>query len=100
MESVESSRVALTTETGPVRVSASKSEGIIRMTEEKNFSQARFLTVSEVADVMRVSKMTVYRLIHSGELPAVRFGRSFRVPQEAVEQYLRGAIVDGRAGSA
>ncbi len=40
---------------------------------------APFLTVSEVADRMRVSKMTVYRLVHSGELPAVRFGRSFRV---------------------
>ena len=31
---------------------------------------------------MRVSKMTVYRLVHSGELPAVRVGRSFRVPGE------------------
>ena len=27
---------------------------------------------------MRVSKMTVYRLVHNGELPAVRVGRSFR----------------------
>lgn len=44
----------------------------------------RFLTVAEVAEVMRVSKMTVYRLVHSGELPAVRFGRSFRVPESAV----------------
>ena len=40
----------------------------------------RFLTVAEVAELMRVSKMTVYRLVHSGELPAVRFGRSYRVP--------------------
>lgn len=44
----------------------------------------RFLTVAEVAELMRVSKMTVYRLVHSGELPAVRFGRSFRVPESAV----------------
>ena len=28
----------------------------------------RFLTVAEVAELMRVSKMTVYRLVHSGEL--------------------------------
>ena len=35
-------------------------------------SGVRFLTVAEVATVMRVSKMTVYRLVHSGELPAVR----------------------------
>jgi excisionase family DNA binding protein len=50
--------------------------------------RTRFLTVVEVADVMRVSKMTVYRLVHSGELPAVRVGRSFRVPQDALDHYL------------
>ena len=44
----------------------------------------RFLTVAEVAAVMRVSRMTVYRLVHAGELPAIRFGRSFRVPESAV----------------
>ena len=43
-------------------------------------SAPRFMTVSEVADIMRVSKMTVYRLIHSGEMPAIRVGKSFRVP--------------------
>lgn len=44
----------------------------------------QFLTVAEVADTMRVSRMTVYRLVHSGQLPAIRFGRSFRVPESAV----------------
>lgn len=52
---------------------------------------APFLTVAEVADRMRVSKMTVYRLVHSGELPAVRFGRSFRVQRGAVEELIRAA---------
>lgn len=70
------------------------------MTEEKNFSDVRFLTVSEVADVMRVSKMTVYRLIHSGEMPAVQFGRSYRVPESAVTDYLKGARVDGQSNTA
>lgn len=57
-------------------------------------SQVQFLTVAEVASMMRVSKMTVYRLVHSGELPAARVGRSFRVPQSAVEDYLRAAYFD------
>ena len=47
-----------------------------------------FLTVAEVAEHMRVSKMTVYRLVHAGDLEAVRVGRSFRVPEKAVEDYL------------
>jgi excisionase family DNA binding protein len=49
----------------------------------------RFLTVFEVATVMRVSKPTVYRLVHSGELEAIRVGRSFRVPEQSVTRYLR-----------
>jgi excisionase family DNA binding protein len=62
------------------------------MPEEKDgeqpLSDSTFLTVAEVAAAMRVSKMTVYRLVHSGELPAVRVGRSFRVPEDAVNEYL------------
>ncbi|ACU40539.1 helix-turn-helix domain-containing protein [Actinosynnema pretiosum subsp. pretiosum] len=56
--------------------------------------QVTFLTVAEVALVMRVSKMTVYRLVHSGELAAVRVGKSFRVPEKAVDEYLRNAYFD------
>jgi excisionase family DNA binding protein len=52
-------------------------------------AEVKFLTVAEVARMMRVSKMTVYRLVHSGELPAVRVGRSFRVPEGDVDEYLR-----------
>jgi excisionase family DNA binding protein len=54
-----------------------------------SLSDVTFLTVAEVAATMRVSKMTVYRLVHAGDLPAVRVGRSFRVPQDAVDDYLR-----------
>ena len=54
-----------------------------------DLSEARFLTVAEVAAMMRVSKMTVYRLVHNGELPAVRVGRSFRVTEDDVDEYLR-----------
>jgi excisionase family DNA binding protein len=59
---------------------------------EGRLSEMRFLTVAEVAMLMRVSKMTVYRLVHSGELTAVRVGRSFRVPEHAVHEYLREAF--------
>jgi excisionase family DNA binding protein len=55
--------------------------------------EVAFLTVAEVSDAMRVSKMTVYRLVHSGELEAIRIGRSFRIPEPAVRQYLTDASV-------
>jgi excisionase family DNA binding protein len=60
--------------------------------QQQTLGQVQFLTVAEVAAIMRVSKMTVYRLVHSGELPAVRVGRSFRVPEKAVHDYLEGAF--------
>jgi excisionase family DNA binding protein len=61
---------------------------------ERPLPEVSFLTVAEVAAMMRVSKMTVYRLVHSGELPAVRVGRSFRVPEKAVHDYLRDAFIE------
>jgi excisionase family DNA binding protein len=56
--------------------------------------RVRYLTVAEVAEMMRLSRMTVYRLVHGGELPAVRVGRSFRVPQDALEAYLAASSVE------
>ena len=43
---------------------------------------------------MRVSKMTVYRLVHNGELPAARVGRSFRVHAKAVHDMLESSYFD------
>jgi excisionase family DNA binding protein len=60
--------------------------------ESHSLSDVKFLTVAEIALIMRVSKMTVYRLVHSRELESARVGRSFRVPEEAVNQYLRAAF--------
>lgn len=56
--------------------------------------QARFLTVSEVAKALRVSNMTVYRLVNSGQLSAVRVGRSYRIRAADVESYLEQRFMD------
>lgn len=55
---------------------------------------AQLLTAGEVADLLRVSTMTVYRLIRGGELPAVRVGRSYRVRQSDLDGYLQSQLVD------
>ena len=44
------------------------------------------MTVSEVADLMRVSSMTVYRLIKAGEIRAARVGKSYRIRESDVDQ--------------
>ena len=59
-----------------------------------DISEVKFLTIAEVAAMMRVSKMTVYRIVHSGELPAVRVGRSFRVTEKDVDEYIKRSFFD------
>ena len=53
----------------------------------------RLLTVGEVAAIMRVSNMTVYRLIRSGELRAARVGRGYRIRETDVEAYLSREVI-------
>ena len=53
-----------------------------------SFARARLLTVAEVAGLLRVSNMTVYRLLKAGELPSVRIGKSFRVREDDLDAYL------------
>jgi excisionase family DNA binding protein len=51
------------------------------------------LTVAEVARLLRVSNMTVYRLIKSGELRAIRVGKSFRIQQQDLTVFLTDGVV-------
>jgi excisionase family DNA binding protein len=62
------------------------------MDESNDPTSARYLTVREVATALRVSNMTVYRLVSSGELPSVKVGRSVRLRAEDVEGYLHGRL--------
>ena len=58
------------------------------MSKRRPFVGDRLLTVGEVAATMRVSNMTVYRLIKSGELRAVRVGKAYRILEDDVDAYL------------
>jgi excisionase family DNA binding protein len=51
------------------------------------------LTVGEVAGIMRVSNMTVYRLIKSGQLSAIRVGKNYRIRRVDVDRYLTDRAV-------
>ncbi len=58
----------------------------------------RLLMVREVAELMRVSNMTVYRLIKSGQLPALKVGKNYRIRESDVEKYLTDRAVGGVPG--
>jgi len=48
----------------------------------------KLLTVNEVANILRVSNMTVYRLVKSGQIPAIRVGKNYRIKENDVNDYL------------
>jgi excisionase family DNA binding protein len=52
------------------------------------------LTVAEVADVLRVSNMTVYRLIKAGQLPALRVGKNYRIRSRDLDEFLVNGTAD------
>lgn len=55
---------------------------------QSQHAKGRFLTVAEVASMLRVSNMTVYRLISAGDIAAVRVGKSYRLREDDIDKYL------------
>jgi excisionase family DNA binding protein len=49
--------------------------------------------LSQVAQILRCSRKTVYRLISSGRLRAVRWGRSYRFRREDVQEFVRTSLI-------
>jgi excisionase family DNA binding protein len=47
------------------------------------------MTVAEVAVIMRVSKMTIYRLVKDGSIDTTRIGRGFRLHAASVREYIK-----------
>ncbi|MGH2829080.1 MAG: helix-turn-helix domain-containing protein [Actinomycetota bacterium] len=62
-------------------------------TRRSSYDGDRLLTVSEVAELMRVSNMTVYRLIKAGSLGAIRVGKNYRIRESDVNRYLADRAV-------
>lgn len=48
------------------------------------------LTVEEAAQILKISKYTLYELIKKGEIPAQRIGRQLRLRADVLERYIRG----------
>lgn len=55
-----------------------------------------FLTIEDVAQSLNLSKMTIYRYINAGKLPAYKFGREFRISPKEFEAFLTQNKISGR----
>lgn len=47
------------------------------------------LTVSEVAKLLRVSSMTVYRMLKNGNMAALRVGKKYRIKKSEINKFIR-----------
>ena len=59
------------------------------------FSRLSLLKAAEVAQILNISMGLAYRLMQSGELPSVRFGRSVRVQPADLEQFIASKTRSG-----
>ena len=50
------------------------------------------LTPIEVMNILFIGKNSFYRLVNSGELPAFRIGKLWRVSREALDEYCRNSV--------
>ncbi|GLB67871.1 helix-turn-helix domain-containing protein [Arthrobacter mangrovi] len=67
------------------------------MEENRTDRDHAFLSVAQVAEHLNVSKMTIYRLVHTGQLPCVRIGHTYRVAEDAMTRYLEEGAVQADA---
>ena len=51
--------------------------------------QDPILTPEEVAQILKISKSKVYRMMQLGEIPSIRFGRTARVSREDLDNFIR-----------
>ena len=58
-----------------------------------------FLTVSEVADRLRISRQAVHKGIQCGRFPVVKVGNLYRISREWLDEYIkRGGDIVARNG--
>jgi len=50
--------------------------------------ESKYMSLEEVADFLGVTYQLIYRLVRSGELPAVRLGKLYRVSRDDLDGYL------------
>lgn len=52
--------------------------------------EIKVYTLDEVADILKVTKRTIYNYLKAGTLPAVKMGKSYRVTEENLREFIGG----------
>lgn len=49
---------------------------------------SKLLTRAEAQQILRVSKSTMYTMLRTGEIPSIRVGHTYRIPESALDAFL------------
>jgi excisionase family DNA binding protein len=60
-----------------------------QMPIEEPKTEKLLVTVPAAAEVLSVARSKVYAMVQAGELPAVRLGKSLRIPVRALTEYVQ-----------
>src|SRR5438309_10442466 len=55
---------------------------------ERDFGGREFYTVTQLADILQLTEMTIYRMVNRGDLPCYAIGRIKRFRHRDVDQFL------------
>lgn len=58
-------------------------------TKDINVVHFKLFYITEVAAMLRVGTPTIYKLIHKGKLDAIKIGRAWKIPEEAINRYIQ-----------
>ena len=51
-------------------------------------TEIKVYTLDEVADILKVTKRTLYNYVKAGKLPAVKMGKYWRVSEESLQSFI------------
>ena len=54
------------------------------------------MTIKEVAELLKVNKMTLYRAIKKGKIKAVKIGKDFRITDTEFENFIKRNSTNGK----
>ena len=60
--------------------------------------EKEYLTIEEVAKILKVNYQLIYRLVRAGELPSSRVGRVYRISEPDLDAYLEKSKITPVAG--
>ena len=63
------------------------------MDEIRQYNNSPVLTVPDLAEALRIGRNAAYKLVQSQAIRSIRIGNQIRIPREALEEFLRHAVV-------